>query len=69
MRIKMPVAMQRWAWAHIVLDRDVQSPLPRNGTAIPHLSARVYCGQTVAHLSNCWVLGLMLHTAVVNKGA
>jgi len=23
------------------------------GTAAPHFSARVYCGQTVAHLGNC----------------
>jgi len=23
---------------------------------IPHFSAYVYCGQTVAHLSNCWAL-------------
>ena len=26
------------------------------GTAAPPLSARVYCGQTVARLSNCWAL-------------
>jgi len=24
--------------------------------APPHFSAHVYCGQTVAHLSNCWAL-------------
>ena len=24
--------------------------------ALPHFSAHVYCGQTVAHLSNCWAL-------------
>jgi len=26
------------------------------GTAAPHFSAHVCCGQTVAHLSNCWAL-------------
>jgi len=34
-----------------VLDGD---PAPtERGTAAPHFSAHVYCGQTVAHLSNC----------------
>ena len=31
------------------------SPTER-GTAAPHFSAHVYCGQTIAHLSNCWAL-------------
>jgi len=40
---------------HIVLDGD---PV---GDAAPHsspspLSSHAYCGQTVAHLSNCWGL-------------
>ena len=26
---------------------------PKRGTAAPHFLARVYCGQTVARLSNC----------------
>jgi len=30
-------------------------PLPQRGAA-PQFSAHVYCGQTVAHLSNCWAL-------------
>ena len=39
---------------HIVLDGDPAPP--ERGTAAPHFSAHVYCGQTVAHLSNCWAL-------------
>ena len=36
---------------HIVLDGD---PAPqRKGAQQPHFSAHVYCGQTVAHVSNC----------------
>jgi len=31
---------------------------PRKGYSSPLFSAHVYCGQTVAHLSYCWVLGL-----------
>jgi len=31
------------------------SPTERD-TAPPHFSTHVYCGQTVAHLSNCWAL-------------
>jgi len=40
---------------HIVLDGD-PAPLLRTGHSSPHFSAHVYCGQTVAHLSNCWDL-------------
>ena len=31
---------------------------PERGTTalVPHFSAHVYCGQTVAHFSNCWAL-------------
>ena len=36
---------------HIVLDGN---PAPHNNS--PHFSAHVYCGQTVAHLSNYWAL-------------
>jgi len=38
----------------IALDGD-PSP-PRKGAQQPHFSGHVYCGQTVAHLSNCWAL-------------
>jgi len=40
---------------HIVLDGDPVGT-QRPTAAPPHFSARVYCGQTVAHLSNCWAL-------------
>jgi len=40
---------------HIMLDGDPACPTER-GTAAPHFLAHVYCGQTVAHLSNCWAL-------------
>jgi len=33
------------------------------GAQIPHFSVHVYCGQMVAHLSYCWVLG---HLVTVN---
>ena len=29
------------------------SPIERGTAPLPHFSAHVYCGQTVAHLSNC----------------
>jgi len=35
----------------IVLDGD-QAPPTERGTAAPHFSAHVYCGETVVHLSN-----------------
>jgi len=42
----------------IVLDGDPAPPTERDTTALPPfrlmaISAHVYCGQTVAHLSNC----------------
>jgi len=49
----MPLSME--AGLHrdnIVLDGDPAPPMER-GTAALHFLARVYCGQTVAHLSNC----------------
>ena len=57
--IKMPLGMEvGLVPGHIVLDGDtgIQLPLPERGTATalhPTFSAYVYCGQTVAHLSNC----------------
>jgi len=38
---------------HIVLDGDPTPPPRKRETAAPHISAHVYCGQMVAHLSNC----------------
>ena len=39
---------------HIVLAGD---PAPQKvGTAAPRFSAHADCGQTVAHLSNCWAI-------------
>ena len=32
---------------------DCSSPPQGKGHSSPHFSANVYCGQTVAHLSNC----------------
>jgi len=47
---------------HIVLDGAELAP--ERGTAEqppgPHFSAHVYCGQTVAHLSYCWALVIVL---------
>jgi len=40
---------------HIVLDGDPVGT-QRPTAAPPYVSAHVYCGQTVAHLSNCWAL-------------
>jgi len=39
-----------------VLDGDPAPPPTERGTTAPHFSGHVYCGQTVAHLSNCWAL-------------
>jgi len=41
---------------HIVLDWDPVSPPPRKGHSSPLFSARVHCGQTIAHVSYCWAL-------------
>jgi len=38
---------------HIVLDGELASPFPERGTTALHFSARVYCSETVALLSNC----------------
>ena len=37
----------------IVLDGDPAPPPKKKGHSSPPLLAHVYCGQTVAHLSNC----------------
>jgi len=41
---------------HIVLDGDPVGTQHPPTAAPPHFSAHAYCGQTVAHLSNCWAL-------------
>jgi len=43
--------------SHIVLDGD-SAPPHEKGRRSPHFSSQVYCGQTVAHLSNCCALVL-----------
>jgi len=51
--IKMPlVGLGR---GHSVLDGDPVGT-QRPTAAPPYFSAHVYCGQTVARLSNCWSL-------------
>jgi len=57
-RIKMPLGKEvGFGPGHIVLNGDpVGTQLPPTTAAPPHFSAHVYCGQTVAHLSNCWAL-------------
>ena len=40
----------------IVLDGDPTQLPHRKGRSSPHFSGHVYCGQTVAHISNCWGL-------------
>jgi len=50
--IKMPLGTEVGLGpGHIVLDGH-PAPPPKSGTAPSHFSAHVYCGQTVAHLSN-----------------
>jgi len=54
--IKMPFGMEVGLDpGHIVLDGDPAPPQKRGGGtgALPHFSAHVYCGLTVAHLSYC----------------
>jgi len=55
LRIKMPLGTEVGlgsARRHFVR-WDSQLPHGRGTTAPPHFSAHVYCGQTVAHRSNC----------------
>ena len=50
--IKMPLGTEvDLGPGHIMLDGDPAPP--KRGTAAPLFSARVYCGQTVAHFSYC----------------
>ena len=47
--IRMPLGTEAGLGpGHIVLDGD-----PKGTHQPPHFSVHVYCGQTVAHLSNC----------------
>jgi len=56
--IKMPLGTDvSLSPSHIVLDGD---PAPHGkGHSSPHVLTNVYCGQTVAHLSNCLSLFVM----------
>ena len=51
---------------HCVRWRPSSLP-PERGTAAPHFSAHVCCGQTVAHLGNCSALAFLHDTAVVDN--
>jgi len=52
--IKMKLAMQVGLGPdHILLDRNSARPPQKGGTAPPNFLAHVYCGRTVAYLSNC----------------
>jgi len=54
--IKMPLGKEvGLGTGYIVLDGDPVG-MQRPTAAPSHFSAHVYCGQTVAHLSNCWAL-------------
>jgi len=54
--IKMPLGTEvGLSPGDIVLDGNPATPMER-GTAAPLFSARVYCGEVVVHLSNCWPL-------------
>jgi len=44
----------------VVLDGNPSPPPTESGTVAPHFSAHVYCGQTVANLSYCWALVLVI---------
>jgi len=51
--IEIPLGMEvGLVPGHIVSDGD---PAPPEGHS-PQFSTHLYCGQTVAHLSNCWAL-------------
>ena len=56
--IKMPLGTEVGLGpGHIVLDGEWGRSSPRwKGEQHPHFSADVYCGEAVAHLSNCWAL-------------
>jgi len=40
----------------VAIWRSIANAKTREAAAPPHFSAHVDCGQTVAHLSNCWAL-------------
>jgi len=45
----------------IVLDdTQLRTPPPKKKGGAQHFSAHIYCGQTVAHLSNCWAVVYVL---------
>ena len=48
----------------IVLDGD-PAPSHGKGHSIPHFSVHFYCGQTVAHLSNCSELWFQRESGLV----
>jgi len=49
----MPLAMDVGLdLCDVALDGDPAAPTER-GTAVTGFSGHIYCGQTVAHLSNC----------------
>jgi len=51
--MKMPLGTELGlVLSDIVLDEGPAPPSTERGTAAPHFSAHIYCGQTVAHLSN-----------------
>jgi len=55
----MPLGMEVGLGLHIVLDGDPAPPQKGAQQPPPQFSAVcAYCGQTVAHLSNCWALVL-----------
>jgi len=55
----------------IVLHGD--SAPPRKGAqqlphlSPPHFTTHVYCGQTVAHLSNCWALVFVITSPLLSQ--
>jgi len=55
--IKMPFGTEvGLGQGDIVLDGIQFPPSDGKGHSSPHFSVHVYCGKTVAHLSNCWAL-------------
>ena len=57
---QIPLGAEVLGPGDIVLDGNPAPPSTERGTAAPpHFSARVYCGQTVAHPSNSWALVIL----------
>ena len=46
----------------VVLDGDSAPP---KGDMPPNFSAHIHCGQTAAHLRNCWALVLLAYLFVL----